>query len=134
MAMIVSFAWTSAALIAGHKTCTRRDWTPDYGKRFKAGTEITAYDRSPRVHGKPIARLRLTADARYEADADAPDTDYVAEGFAHYAAHPEQLPKGNRLAYLDTVSWESFCHWREAGGHSWVIRFAVIELLATGGA
>ncbi len=126
---IVSFAWTSAALLAGHKTVTRRNWSADYGRLFRKGDVVHAYDRSPRVHGKPIARLRLTVDAHHESDASTPDRDYEAEGFAWYVANPDGLPKRERFAYLDTVSWESFCRWRERGGSSWVVRFEVAEVL-----
>ena len=127
--MIVSFAWTTAVLLAGQKTVTRRDWNHEYGRRFREGMEVTAYDRSPRVHGQPVARLVLTQDARYEKDAWAPDSDYAGEGFAFYRDHPEMLPKKGRFAYLKTVSWESFCDWRNSGGYSWVMRFRVVELL-----
>lgn len=129
MARIVSFAWTTAALIQGRKTVTRRDWSPDYGRLFKVGAAITAFDRSPRLHGKAVAHLILTHDARYEADADAPDSDYEGEGFAFYAAHPELLPKRDRFAYLDTVSREAFDRWRRRGGSSWVMRFRVVSIL-----
>ena len=129
MARIISFAWTSPALLASAKTVTRRMWDDDYGARFKAGMEVLAYDRSPRHHGRPIARLRLTDDARLEADSDAPDGDYEAEGFAWLAEHPTCLPKSGRLGYLEQVSRESFDAWRRMGGRSWVVRFDMLELL-----
>ena len=75
MTLWISFSWTSAALLAGHKTVTRRDWDADYARRFRAGREVIAYDKLPRNGGKPIARLRLTDDARYEPDAAAPDSE-----------------------------------------------------------
>lgn len=136
MPKIVSFAWTTPALLAGRKTVTRRDWSPDYGRLFRAGDIVIAYDRSPRNGGKPVARLRLTADARLEPDADAPDADWEAEGFAWFWEReiaradrddPGSVPAG---AIADRVSWEGFAAWRRAGGRSWVIRFEVIEVLA----
>lgn len=124
MAKIISFAWTTPAIRAKRKTVTRRDWDMDYGPRFKKGDEITAYDRSPRAGGKPIARLILTDNARYEPDSFAPDSDYEGEGFDFLA----DIYRNGAPAYRVTTSRESFDTWRKAGGWSWVIRFEVIEV------
>jgi len=35
--LIISFAWTTAVLLSGHKSCTRRNWTDEYARRFKMG-------------------------------------------------------------------------------------------------
>jgi hypothetical protein len=35
--MDLSFAWTTPALIADRKSCTRRDWSADYAARFRDG-------------------------------------------------------------------------------------------------
>lgn len=135
MAPIISFAWTTPALLAGSKTVTRRDWSADYARRFRKGMETLAYDRGPRNGGKPIARLRLTADVTYEQDADAPDADWEAEGFGWFwdremdrvdATDPGSLP---RSEIADRVGWDGFEAWRKLGGSSWVIRFEVIEYL-----
>ena len=126
MPRIISFAWTSAALLAGAKTVTRRAWAPAYARTFRSNELIHAYDRSPRVGGHQIARLRLTDVPRYEADADAPDSDYEAEGFAWFAAHPDALPARAREELRVAVSPAAYQAWREAGGHSWVIRFEVL--------
>lgn len=39
---IISFAWTSPALLAGAKTVTRRDWDDSYARRFSAGELVAA--------------------------------------------------------------------------------------------
>lgn len=124
MPRTISFAWTTPALISGNKTCTRRDWDPDYAARFRKGDEVIAYDKSPRQGGKPIARLRLTDDVRLEPDADAPDSDWIAEGFQWF-----QNTYGSRLKNGRDVSKHGFNTWRQSGGSSWVIRFEVIEYL-----
>lgn len=135
MAPVIAFAWTTPALLAGSKTVTRRDWTPDYARRFRAGAEVIAYDRGPRNGGKPIARLRLTADATFEPDANAPDSDWEAEGFGWFwdremdradADDPGSLPRGE---IADRVGFDGFDEWRRAGGSSWVVRFEVVEYL-----
>lgn len=63
----------------------------------------------------------------YEPDADCPDSDYEAEGLAWLVAHPDQLPKGKRVAYLESCGWSHFEEWRRAGGESWVVRFEVTK-------
>jgi hypothetical protein len=121
---IISFSWTSPSLLAGEKSVTRRDWDDDYARQFRKGMEVLAYDRSPRQGGKMIARLRLTDDARYEADADAPESDWAAEGFQWF-----QNRYGPRLKNGRDVSLDGFNDWRASGGSSWVIRFEVLEFV-----
>lgn len=136
MPPIISFAWTTPALLAGHKTVTRRDWDPGYVMRFRAGLEVLAYDRSPRAKGRPIARLRLTHDATYEPDADAPDSDWAAEGFEWFCEREwargfaDGLDGPPHAGIADRVCWDGFADWREAGGRSWVVRFEVLEILS----
>lgn len=123
----ISFAYTTPALLAGHKTVTRRDWDPSYANRFERGELVNAYNRSPRHHGEKVATLRIVS-VTYEPNALAPASDYEAEGFAFLAAHPELLPKTNRLAYLDGLSRERFDYWRAGGGSMWVCRFVLVEI------
>lgn len=125
---IISFAWTSPALLAGAKTVTRRDWDDDYARRFSAGELVAAYNRSPRHRGEQIATIRIVSVTK-ERDSETPDSDYAAEGFAWFEQHPEQLPKGERVRYLETVTWESFERWRCGSGSSWVCRFTVEEIV-----
>lgn len=128
MPKIVSFAWTSPALISGNKTVTRRGWDDDYARRFKPGEIVHAYNRSPRHRGEHIATLRIVSVTK-EPDSLTPGSDYEAEGFAWLEAHPDELPKGKRLAYLEAVSRDAFDEWREDGGESWVCRFEIVEIL-----
>ena len=66
--LIISFAWTTAALLAtwpdgsDAKTCTRRNWNDGYAKLFKAGTYIQGWDRSPRYGGHKVAIIMVTQD------------------------------------------------------------------------
>ena len=108
---IISFTWTTPALLAGAKTVTRRGWKPEYAARFKAGDFILAYDRSPRVHGMPVALLRLTRTPYFERVSQMPDSDFEAEG-------------------LKALGWtrQMFEQWRGTTGALWVVRFEVIEL------
>ena len=90
--MIISFGWTTPALLAGAKTCTRRDWNPKHAAKFKAGMLVDAWNTSPRnVKGNPhkIATIRLTADPYIESSAafDVTGPDDAAEGFQWLIGH-----------------------------------------------
>jgi len=80
---IISFAWTTPAVKAKVKTCTRRDWKDDYARRFKAGQHLSGYDKNPRMGGKPFQEVILTQDPYRERYCDVPDSDWIAEGFAY---------------------------------------------------
>lgn len=54
---IISFGWTWPALVAKSKTVTRWDWDEDYARRFHKGDIVLAYDRSPRLGGRPTRAL-----------------------------------------------------------------------------
>jgi hypothetical protein len=120
--MIISFAWTSPALIAGAKTCTRRDWNPEYAMRFKKDDVCLAYDKQPRFGGKPVAKIQLIADPIFENTKLAPDSDYQAEGFAWLKAHGIKVIGKYDISYLWKV-------WKMDGFDKWVVRFKLIELI-----
>lgn len=81
--MIISFAWTTDALLAGRKTVTRRDWSREYAARFKAGSIHQAYNRGPRIGGHKVADILIIQQPYPERTCDIPDDDYEAEGFAY---------------------------------------------------
>jgi hypothetical protein len=129
MPKIISFAWTSTALVAGRKTVTRRQWTPSYAAQFHRNDLVDAYDRQPRYRGRKIATIRLTHDPVYLPDATMPETDYEAEGFAFLDEHPEFIPKSwkKEMDEGETLK-DHFEYWRQSGESSWVIRFIVISI------
>lgn len=130
--MIISFAHTTPALLAGRKNVTRREWSDDYARRVAAGVPgllVAAWDKSPRVvnrkTGKPVGH-RVTK----EPMADMPDSDYEGEGFAYLFEHPESLPKtlwGEPVSHEDFAP-DRFDHWRHSGGEMWVVRFETVEV------
>ena len=135
MSKIISFAWTSDALLAGRKICTCRDWERDYAERFKAGDIIRAYDRSPRYQGKQIATLRLTHDATFGTLVDVLggfDAAYEAEGFAY---GDEQVASGNQQMRkaiernLGVEPGETLRDWlhQTAMVREWIVRFEVMD-------
>lgn len=83
--MILSFAWTTDALLAGRKTCTRRVWKDVHFQRW-----VNAYRKGNLIHdavdkvlfagGKRIAKIRLTREPYRETLRDMPESDIEAEG------------------------------------------------------
>lgn len=120
MPRIISFAYTTPALLAGRKSVTRRHWADSYARLFKSGDIILAYDRSPRAGGKQIATLRLTHGPYQESGWDMPANDFEAEGFAYFAS------KGLLLNGLTPLQL-----WEQLEGHDdpwWVLRFEVVSI------
>lgn len=122
--MIISFAHTTPALLAGRKTVTRRAWAPRHARTFTAGLVVDAWDQLPRVRGsRRVARTRLTHDAYEEPVALMPDSDYEAEGFAYLA---DALPPWE---WAIDYSRDGFDRWRASGAILWVVRFTLLEVL-----
>jgi uncharacterized protein YqfB (UPF0267 family) len=118
--VIVSFAHTTGALLAGEKTMTRRDWKPEHAARFKAGMLIDAWDRSPRVgrgKARKVATIRVTRDA-YQQMSDALNVvDYRREGFAWMSKHG-----------LDEVVLAILRDWQQVRPRMlWVVEFELVE-------
>lgn len=116
---IITFAETTAALLAGTKTVTRREWKPAYARTFTAGEMLQAWDRNPRTgKGKRVGTIRLTAAPQWE-DAPPPPGDFAAEGFEYMTAHGTTLFGG----VTPGAVWAQWC--REPAG-LWVVRFELI--------
>ena len=63
--MIISFAWTTPALLAGKKTVTRREWSDAHAAKFKPGDLVDAWDKLPRCKdSKKVAVIRIISIAR----------------------------------------------------------------------
>ena len=63
--MIISFAWTTQALIEGRKTMTRRDWKPraiaNLQRAYDRGEIIhQAWDKVPYAGGRRVGFIQLT--------------------------------------------------------------------------
>ncbi len=120
---IISFAWTTPALLARRKTCTRRKWLRSTAERFQAGELVQAYDKQARFGGKRVGIIRLTAAPYLESTTKAPESDWEAEGFA-YLESIGALVDGLEPRKL----WQS---WRELEpAELWVVRFEVVEIEA----
>lgn len=129
----ISFGWTSDALLAGRKTATCRDWKDAYAQQFSAGELVTAYDKSPRFGGKPIAIIRLTHAPTKGSPDEVLDDVYEQEGFAWY---DEQAAQGSlvgqslrsHLKVGKDRTIREFLDENRVWG-TWVIRFELVEVL-----
>ncbi len=124
---IISFAWTTAALVAGRKTVTRRAWKKPYARRFRPGELVQAYSRNPQFGGEQVAIIRLKS-IEFEPNACMPDSDWEAEGFRFFYENPQHLPQYDPFNDRDIVSWEGFNEWRDDEDALWVIRFELVEV------
>lgn len=122
---IISFAWTTPALVAREKTCTRRDWKPRFARQFKEGDLVAAYDKLARNRGRKVATIRLRCNPYQERLGDAPDEDYEDEGFGFFERHPEQLPANAPWPVVDRAMWHRF-RFADPGKLMWVVRFEVV--------
>ena len=77
---IISFAYTTQALLSGKKTVTRRFWQDGYAFNFRKGQLVQAYDKNPRIGGKRVAIIRLTDWPYKEKLSQMTDEEEVAEG------------------------------------------------------
>ncbi len=127
MSKIMSFAWTTPALLANRKGCTRRAWGGKHAGMYKTGDVVQAWDKLPRTRaGHHVAWIRLTENPHWEFLATMPDSDYEAEGYAFFEEHPELLPQ--KSGPMGT-SWVAFNAWRSTNVGMWVIRFQLEEVL-----
>ena len=118
---IISFAWTTPALLAGRKTVTRRAWSPRWAATFKAGELVAAYDRQPRFRGHQVATIRLTQAPYVESTAFAPEDDWEGEGFAYLT------DTGAKVDGLEpAVLWRA---WHLQPQLLYVVRFELVEVV-----
>ncbi len=122
---IISFAETTLALLAGHKTVTRREWTERHARSFTAGELVQAWDKSPRIGGKRVGTIRLTQTPYRERSDAIPGGDWAAEGFAYMEEHGLTLFGGATPAQV----WAS---WIMDPRTLWVVRFELSAILRDG--
>lgn len=124
--MIISFAHTTKALLAGEKTCTRRNWAEKHAAKFKAGMLVDAWNTTPRnVRGNPhkVAVIRLTHDPYQEMsnlveNGGRYGDDYAAEGFAYLDSLGQQ-------GLVDGILLD----WETRPRLLWVVRFELAEVV-----
>ena len=117
---IISFAWTTPALLAGRKTVTRREWTHGYALRFGEGDLVQAWDRNPRHGGHQVATIRLTRDPYQEDTKRVPPEDYEAEGFAFLEGIDAKID-----GLTPRTLWRAWFLYPKT---VWVVRFDLVEV------
>jgi hypothetical protein len=125
--VIISFAWTTPALLSGAKTMTRRDWTPQYAAKFKPGMLVDAWNMSPRTgKGRKIATIRIE-DVVEERSLWIPSDDIFPEGVMWSMRHGVAVPDGAR----DWNAWwtEFKIAWHQHGGYR--IGFELVERVSS---
>lgn len=118
--MIISFAWTTPAIVALQKRCTRRDWNDDYAARFHAGSVLAGYDRNPRFKGKQICVVKLTQKPYRERYCDVPDSDWQAEGFEYLTSIGARVH-----GFTPRELWDQ---WKADPAVCYVVRFEIVRL------
>lgn len=117
---IISFAWTTEALLAGVKKVTRREWSQPYAQSFKAGELIAAYDRSPRSGGKKVATILIT---------DKPYQEYVGSAnMAEYHAEGLYWMRQEGLTIQGLTPSEFWTNWQRRNPLVWVVRFKLVSV------
>lgn len=117
--MIVSFAWTTPALLSGHKTMTRREWSPAHAAKFKAGMLVDAWDRSPRTRqGRKVATIRIVREPYQQMSDALHPLDYRDEGFVWLDDHGEGVRV--RMIVED---------WNVNARLLWVVQFELVEVV-----
>ncbi len=120
---IISFAWTTPALLAGRKTVTRRDWSAGYAALFARGDHVQAYNRNPRWGGRQVAIIRLAQDPYLESTRRVAPSDYVDEGFAYLEEIDAKVD-----GLTPRALWRA---WHLYPKDLWVIRFEVVRVSRT---
>lgn len=123
---IISFAYTTAALLAGQKTVTRRYWKPTHAASFKPGEIVQAWDKSPRFGGKKVAEIKILAIYQ-ENTKDMPNSHYAKEGFKYMLDNNIPIGKRGKTPIMtDVVYWRA---WKAAQDDVYVVVFEVMEIL-----
>lgn len=117
---IISFSWTTPALIAGRKSRTRRQWSNEYAKRFKTGDLCQAYDRQPRFGGKIVAIIRITG-IKHEHISEMTSRDFELEGFSYMEE------QGMKIWGKEPA--DAFNEWMDEDEEYWVIDFEIVKLV-----
>ena len=115
---MISFAWTTPALLCGRKTVTRRGWKDSWARGFNRGDLVAAYDRQPRYGGQQVATIQLEEQPYKESTKLAPWSDYEAEGLAYLESIGAKVD-----GLAPKTFWKA---WHLFPKEMWVVRFSLI--------
>ncbi len=130
--MIISFAWTTPALLAGAKTMTRREWSAAHAAKFRAGQLVDAWDHVPRVKGaRKVGTIRITRDPWQQRTGLMTEDDFRREGIAWLVQHgikPHEVHGEGAWPAHDWRQW--WDSWRRADKLVYVVEFERVEPLS----
>ena len=123
--MILSFAWTTPAVVLGKKDTTRRDWSPKTiamaRKIMAQGGTFDAWDKSPRFGGKPIGTVRILELIENEDSKMLAESEWEREGFHVLQALNARIGKRGAIEV-----WQFWKHDNETPQTA--LRFEVVSL------
>ncbi|MEW6062537.1 MAG: hypothetical protein AB1600_11420 [Bacteroidota bacterium] len=119
---IISFAYTTPAVIAFEKNVTRRDWQLRTALAYNKGDIVQAWDTSPRFGGKKFGLIQLTEKPYEEQTCNAPIQDRKGEGFEFL--HKHGILIAGKYDALDL--WKAWMMMKDVT--KWVVRFEVVDL------
>ncbi len=121
--MLISFAWTTVAFLAGVKICTRRKWNDDYAEKiievYKRGESVDAWDKLPRAGGKKIGQIELAQQPFKQRTGEMTLQDYKNEGL--------DWMEQQGLKIQGLYPHEFFNRWVAKDEDVWVIKFKRIS-------
>lgn len=105
--MIISFAFTAAAVRSGVKTVTRRMWKDSHAAKFKRGMVVDAWGALPFAGGQKFGTITLDADPYQKPIREINAADIAAEGFAGLSAISflDLIWIGELGGSLDDIPW-----------------------------
>jgi len=116
----ISYAWTTEAVKAQAKTCTRRNWTQEYALRFHEGKKVLALNRNYRYGGTPFGMVQLTTDPYRQRTGDMTEQDYADEGLLWMESQGLLIRKITPRQFFD--------NWKEENLMLYVVRFKILEI------
>lgn len=131
--MIISFAWTTPALLAGAKTMTRRDWSPSHAAHFKPGMLVDAWDRSPRTgKGRKVATIRITKAPWRQRTGLMTQADLDREGITWLKEHGYDAPPPYGGTALPRSAWNLWAgDWVASNETVYVVEFELVDVERT---
>jgi hypothetical protein len=121
----IAFDWTLPALLAGRKTVTRRDWKWSWARSFEAGELVAATGKQRRFGGRQVATIRLTQRPYRQNTAQAPASDWEAEGFAYLEEIGAKVDR--------RLPWDIWQEWKVYEPREmWVVRFELVSITEEG--
>lgn len=124
--MIISFAWTTSALVQGFKTATRRFWDAKYMEMWwrnvvKDNNLCQAFDRSPRYKGKNVGIIKVPTKPFLQPLSEMTNADLIEEG------NNWKRPDGTTL-WKDLDEYRELMLEQNRGDTPYVVKFSYTPL------